>query len=506
MRLKRLFAAAAALVLGVTAVPAWAQLSETYENWGDGAAQHLMTRDEERAWTRIRSDREAQEFIDLFWARRDPSPGTPQNEWKDEFERRVKFADELFTVGRTQGSLSDRGKVIILLGAPTRRVHAGAPSQPGIQAPTMTTDDQGNLATMNIPTETWIYEMPQVAQFLEQREMEIVFVDQNSSNQWRLGRSPRTDVHAALTKARDFYLFQPGLEKVPTFTARVQTAPAAASEIKTSFTSRQLEEAVREFRALEKSPYQNVHLSYGQFVTTDGNYFVPVQLFMPKGTGIAPNASVNFFGVVENEAGEVVAVYEEPVTVAESKNDLFVDKSLELEPGEYTGTFGLAVGDEPVTIATTDMTLTAIDESEPGISDLILSNNIYALSEPQRPTDPYAFGGIKVVPKGDRTFETSDELWYFFELRNPSLDENGLPKVQVGIDVTGEIKGQKKRFRLPLSEAQPQELKGVPGHWAVGSAIPLSGFQPGDYTMEMKVIDTLGKKTWNLKNTFTVVP
>jgi hypothetical protein len=212
---------------------------------------------------------------------------------------------------------------------------------------------------------------------------------------------------------------------------------------------------------------------------------------------------VTFFGVVENAQGQIVAVYEDPLSLQATKNEFFADKSITLPPGKYSGTFGVAVDGKPLSMARTEMDLTAIQKDDSGISRLILSNNIFPLAAAQQPTDPFAFGGIKVVPKGDRTFSRQDELWYFFELRNPGLDEaTGKPKIQVKVDMEAKS-GQK--MGAPLQEAGAEELKGVPGHYGVGASIPLAGFTPGEYTIKLKVIDTVKKKTYPLEEKFRVV-
>ena len=54
-----------------------------------------------------------------FWKDRDPKPETASNEFKDEFDRRVAFADSRFTQAETRGSMTDRGMVFLLLGPPT---------------------------------------------------------------------------------------------------------------------------------------------------------------------------------------------------------------------------------------------------------------------------------------------------------------------------------------------------------------------------------------------------
>ncbi len=522
--LKTIGAAAVLFCLGAGA--AMAQLSDTWKNWAEGPVQLLLASDEQSAWKKIRTDADAETFVDLFWARRDPTPNTPRNEFKEAFEKRVSIADERFTQGKIKGSLTDRGRVFILLGAPTRVAGSDAGTNP------TRIEDMG--AASETPSITWFYEPAAFDEaklaeckkswnesvcrffmttagtppFAPVREFEVSFIDQNARNNWKLTQGRRSDVPALLKRAQEFYVFQPDLKEVPKpHVVAEATVPASEIQPSTSFVSKELEAAYREFRALEKSPYSNVYVSYGEYVTSEGEYFVPVQLFMPKNDAVASNQPMSFFGVIENAAGEIVQVFEEPITVAESKADVYVDRSLKLQPGEYRGTFGLAVANKPVTAASTKMTLAGIDVAKPSISPLLLSNNIYPLTSPQLPTDPFAFGGIKVVPKGDRTFATTDELWYFFELRTPGLDPaTNQPKIQIGIDVSGKTAdGKTKKMRNPLMEMPAQELKGVPGHYAVGSAIPLATFPAGDYTIELKVLDTVTKQTWTLKEAFKVV-
>jgi hypothetical protein len=60
------------------------------------------------------------------------------------------------------------------------------------------------------------------------------------------------------------------------------------------------------------------------------------------------------------------------------------------------------------------------------------------------------------------------------------------------------------KLGAPLSEAVAEPLKGVAGHYGVGSSIPLSGFDAGEYTLKLKVIDTISKQTYNMEQPFKV--
>src|SRR5215212_1659309 len=125
---------AVAMVILLAAVSAFA-LSDQYVQFGKGPAQWIMTKDEAAQWKKIGTDADAQAFIDLFWAKRDTTPGTPDNEFKDLFEARVKYADEHFAHGRTKGSMTDRGRVLIVMGSPSRIQRTGSEPQATIQTP-----------------------------------------------------------------------------------------------------------------------------------------------------------------------------------------------------------------------------------------------------------------------------------------------------------------------------------------------------------------------------------
>jgi GWxTD domain-containing protein len=106
------------LVLSL-ALPAFGALSPKYKEWREGPIQWVLTPDEQQEWKALKTDEEAIRFIDLFWARRDPTPGHPVNEFRDDFNFRVKYSDDNFSEPRRRGAMTDRGRVFILLGPPT---------------------------------------------------------------------------------------------------------------------------------------------------------------------------------------------------------------------------------------------------------------------------------------------------------------------------------------------------------------------------------------------------
>jgi GWxTD domain-containing protein len=104
-------------------------------DWASGPVKYVLAGGESRAFSRLSDDTSRARFVHLFWRARDPTPETPDNEFRREFERRVAFADEQFMEGSTRGSLTDRGMVFVLLGPPTgvaRRPISAAEDTPAV--------------------------------------------------------------------------------------------------------------------------------------------------------------------------------------------------------------------------------------------------------------------------------------------------------------------------------------------------------------------------------------
>jgi GWxTD domain-containing protein len=114
MRVKLLVLMAVVMIAGI----AEGGLSKAAQEWRRGPEKFLLTNDEEKAWKSLSSDEEVAAFIDLFWARRDPSAGTPRNEFREEFLARVRYSDAAFVEKRMRGAITQRGQVYILLGPP----------------------------------------------------------------------------------------------------------------------------------------------------------------------------------------------------------------------------------------------------------------------------------------------------------------------------------------------------------------------------------------------------
>ena len=497
---------------------AMAALSADWTAWGNGPVRFLMTEQEAHQWETISTDADAKAFAELFWARRDPTPKTPANEFKEAFEARVKYADEHFKTDEKRGALTDRGKTLILLGPPAHAVMRNAMSSEG-RARTPQSEPVEGKPTEGEPSpqlskssplgqeaarsQAWEYEGERIPPFAGGHKFEITFIGQRGSKDFRLGPS-RVNVAGLFEKAVKAYDVSPELTAPPKYEAPAPAAPQAPPAMKTLPT-----ESIRDgFEAYNKGGQKaegGIFFSSGEFVTADGRDFVAVQLYVPASVASMLEGSATFFGQVETASGEPEVAWEEPAAPGSSGQDRWIDRSLELPTGEHRIALGIARDGKVLAIAGGEVDVKKLDATAPGTSQMILSNRIYPLDKPQSPTDPFAFGGLKVVPKSDHLFTPKDELWYFIELRNPGLNADGAPSVQVKLDVEGKAGDKPVHMAAPMAPAKMIPLRGVPGQFAVGTAIPLATFKPGDYSLKVRVFDSISKTTWNFEQKFRVV-
>jgi GWxTD domain-containing protein len=80
---------------------------------------YIIADEERAAFQRLTTDAEREKFIEQFWLRRDPKPGTVENEFKKEHFRRIAYANDRFrTRSGRPGWQTDRGHMYIVYGPP----------------------------------------------------------------------------------------------------------------------------------------------------------------------------------------------------------------------------------------------------------------------------------------------------------------------------------------------------------------------------------------------------
>src|SRR5205823_1298911 len=142
------------------------ELGKTYKKWLDEDVRWIISDEERAAFKQLSNDEERDQFIEGFWQRRDPTPDTVENEFKEEHYARIAYANEHFAAG-IPGWKTDRGRMYIMYGKPDEI--ESHPSGGTYNRPM----EEGGGETSTYPFETWRY------RYLEGIGQEIIieFVD-----------------------------------------------------------------------------------------------------------------------------------------------------------------------------------------------------------------------------------------------------------------------------------------------------------------------------------------
>jgi GWxTD domain-containing protein len=97
--------------------PTWSLPAD--EHWTETAVRYLVTPAQKQEYNSLTSTADRATFVDRFWKQLDPTPATDVNEFRSEFERRMAFADTLWTTDKVAGRVTDRAVVFAVMGPPT---------------------------------------------------------------------------------------------------------------------------------------------------------------------------------------------------------------------------------------------------------------------------------------------------------------------------------------------------------------------------------------------------
>jgi GWxTD domain-containing protein len=151
--------------------------------WSTSPAFQLLAEDAEREeWARLRDDEARAAFVERFWTRRDANASTTANELRADVARRIAFADRFFSApNELRGSMSDRGRVFVLLGPPAR-VHRKALQryETTIVTPRVRSPLTGTL-------ERWVYFQSQLPDLAVQ-QVEFQFITQPGYGEYVMQR------------------------------------------------------------------------------------------------------------------------------------------------------------------------------------------------------------------------------------------------------------------------------------------------------------------------------
>jgi GWxTD domain-containing protein len=97
------------------------EVKKAYKDWIEKDVAYIITSEERKAWNKLQTDDEREQFIEAFWRRRDPDPDTDENEYREQYYERIAYANEHYASG-IPGWKTDRGRIYITLQARRGRI------------------------------------------------------------------------------------------------------------------------------------------------------------------------------------------------------------------------------------------------------------------------------------------------------------------------------------------------------------------------------------------------
>ncbi len=464
------------LVTLLIAAPSAAQLSDTLRGSFDGPAGFLLTAPERARWDKVGNDADAERFIELFWARRDPDLATWVNEFRCEFELRVALADELYGYGSTRGAMSDRGRLLVLLGPFDSQYEKPRGAETGDERFQLS---GGLLSTGGSQTgamrvyserpavELWEYEGERFRDLTRQKIFYAIFVEtQAGQGDFVLDREHRKNATAIkiLDRSPERLLLHPDLDRVPDVGMVPGSRPATPDELGW------LEGPVQPWP-------EGASVTVRQGVVASAPLLLWAHLAIPPGE-VTPRTLVGRLS--DPASGRVEGSFSLPVSPLPFGGELTVDQAIPTRAGRWYLELALAGDSGPLAVTAV---IVRADPVAPQAT--VFAPMIWGPERVERASAPlgtaFVVGGWLVPPRAGDAYRPDETLRYLGYVLRPVLDQDGSPQVTSSFGITA---GGRDLVRTPPRPAPLAEVGG--GVWMFGGELPLEILtQPGRYSFEV---------------------
>jgi GWxTD domain-containing protein len=500
------------------------ELETPYKKWLNEDVAYIISDEERAAFKRLQTDEERDQFIEQFWLRRDPTPDTVENEFKEEHYRRIAYANERFASG-IPGWKTDRGRIYIMYGPPDEiNAHpsGGAYTRP---------IEEGGGQTSTYPFETWRY------RYIEGigTNVELEFVDPTMSGEYHLALDPgEKDALARIPNAGLTWLEQIGVASKNDRFTRTDGTTLGVGNQPLSANMQEFDRLSRYFNVMRPPKVKftdletmvdsritynllplKVRADFIRMTDTTVQTNLAVMLkykdlqFQDK-DGVS-KAVVNMYARITSMGRRVVTVWEEPVSIEVPTSMLgqTIEKSAVYGHSVFLapGTYRLNVVAKDViggTVNNYEMALRVprFEEDKLAASSVFLADLIEPLPTRSVGAGQFVIGDAKVRPRVNDTFRRSEKMGIYFQLYNFAPDEKTQkPDGEIQYEI---VKNGSNQKVLDFAES----VTSLPGASAtqvtVEKLLPLAKLEPGQYTLKMKVTDKIRNQVLTPSATFTV--
>jgi GWxTD domain-containing protein len=497
------------------------ELSPEDKKWLNEDVRWIITDEEARAFKNLSNEEERQQFIEMFWQRRNPNPDSPENEFRDEHYARIAYANEHFAAGKP-GWMTDRGHIYIAFGKPDSI--DSHPSGGTYERPM----EEGGGETSTFPFEVWHYRY--LASVGDNIDIEFVdscmcgdyhaTIDRSEKDALKYTPGGGQTLYEQMGRAQQKDRFSGGgleqlgpgpmsasiqskeFDRITTFAKLMAPPPVKFADLDEFLTSEKI---------LSGPPFNfDVRTDYVKL--TNDTVLVPVTLQIHNGdityktkdgdaTGV-----VNILGRVSNINHHVVMTFEEPVKV-ETPADLLDRtklassvywKALPLAPGRYKLEIAIKDVNNPdhVGVWRRSVDVPKFDDDRLGHSSLILADQMERVPSKDVGAGNFVIGNTKIRPRVPATvstpviFHRGQSLNFWMQVYNLGIGDNKRN------DATIEYQVLDLATNKQILDSQEMAAKLNPNadQLTLEKTMPLTSLEPGRYQVVIKVNDQVSKQ------------
>jgi GWxTD domain-containing protein len=475
-------------------------LPAKYSKWLNEEVVYLISDEERKDFLKLETDAQRDEFIKEFWDIRNPLRGSERNPFKEEFYKRLEYANANFgRMSNTPGWMTDMGRTYILFGKPDTRFPLKGYSQ-------------------IYPLELWFYSNktgnPSLPPFFY-----VLFFIPEDIGEYRFYH-PLIDGPMKLVRGsqfhtnRDVYNFLKPLggdlaqavlslnpsEPIDTVDFNPNmSGEMLVNKIQNFANDNYEKRRIAELRSLrarvtswflvnQEKPLDLVALPLadptGQYWVDYGVLIGDPELGQASADGKSLTISAGFR--LLTEAGELILEDAEERTypafdvTGETKTfrPFLLCNRAPLVPGKYKLEVQI-VNRKASRSYKAERTIDAGDPNRLSLLGPLIAGSIQQVGRPD-PITPFQYFGVQFYPGADRRFAGREALRALFQIKRPASDQSAL-----AIDYVL-AHAQDRNLRRTWTDAvAPNEFRD--GRLIKAKTIPLEGFEPGDYRLVINI-------------------
>jgi GWxTD domain-containing protein len=513
------------------------ELRGDFKTWLDQDVVWIITDTERQAFKNLTNDEEREQFIENFWQRRNPTPDSPENEYRDEIYARIAYANEHFPAGKP-GWMTDRGHVYIAYGPPDDK--DSHPSGGEYQRPM----DEGGGSTATYPFEVWHYRY--IEGIGDNIDLEFVDTCMCGDYHYTIDRSEKDALkyvpNAGLTQSEEDGRSKKedrfkggGLEQLgggPELQQQLQNKQfdrldmAAKIMAPPPIKFQDMEEFMASAKILTGPPFLfDVRTDYVK--VTNDTVIVPITLQVHTSDitfdtkdGVSVG-KVNILGRVSNMTHKIVpnGTFEDTVEVsvpselltAKQKAASVYWKALPLRPGLYKIDIVIKDVNNPDHIGrfTRAIVVPKYDDDTLGHSSLILADQMERVPSKEIGGGNFVLGNTRIRPRvaangavaAPAKFSRAQNLNFWMQVYNLGIDEKSK---QNNATISYEIMDLGSNKLVLNAQESTTKLSPNADQLTLEKSLPLASLQPGQYQVKIKVNDVVTKQQTEESAKFSV--